>query len=79
MKDISVAGRVLAGFPERLSEDQRVPDELNMLGVLAKTPRCQHHQVAQHQRPHSAVEGLHHRVAEAGLQRAQLPRVPLDR
>jgi len=38
MKDISVAGRVLSGFPERLSEEQRVPDELKNLGELAKTP-----------------------------------------
>merc|ERR1719478_464996 len=38
MKDISVAGRVLAQFPEKLSEAQRVPDELTNLGELAKTP-----------------------------------------
>jgi len=38
MKDISVAGRVLAQFPEKLTEAQRVPDELTNLGELAKTP-----------------------------------------
>jgi len=38
MKDISVAGRVLAGFPELLTEEQKVPDELKNLGELAKTP-----------------------------------------
>merc|ERR1711971_188953 len=36
--DISVAGRLLAHFPERLSPEQRVPDNLAMLGELAKTP-----------------------------------------
>jgi isocitrate dehydrogenase len=38
MKDISVAGRVLAQFPDKLSDAQRVPDELTNLGELAKTP-----------------------------------------
>src|SRR3954470_8634740 len=36
--DISLAGRILAQFPDRLSEDQRVPDHLTELGELAKTP-----------------------------------------
>src|SRR5580704_11205493 len=36
--DISLAGRILAAFPERLTQDQRIPDELTRLGELAKTP-----------------------------------------
>ncbi len=36
--DISLAGRILANFPEVLRPDQRVPDELTRLGDLAKTP-----------------------------------------
>ncbi len=37
-QDISLAGRILAQFPDRLSEDQRVADALQELGELAKTP-----------------------------------------
>ncbi len=37
-KDISLATRVLANFPENLSEDQKVVDALAELGELAKTP-----------------------------------------
>jgi len=37
-KDISVAGRILAAFPECLSEEQRQSDDLAWLGQLAKTP-----------------------------------------
>ncbi|OON80640.1 NADP-dependent isocitrate dehydrogenase [Streptomyces tsukubensis] len=37
-RDISLAGRILAGFPERLEEGQRVDDALAELGKLAKTP-----------------------------------------
>eukprot|EP00533_Pseudo-nitzschia_delicatissima_P003503 CAMPEP_0116090682 /NCGR_PEP_ID=MMETSP0327-20121206/7101_1 /TAXON_ID=44447 /ORGANISM="Pseudo-nitzschia delicatissima, Strain B596" /LENGTH=795 /DNA_ID=CAMNT_0003581981 /DNA_START=119 /DNA_END=2506 /DNA_ORIENTATION=+ len=36
--DISVSGRVLALFPEKLEPGQRVPDNLAYLGELAKTP-----------------------------------------
>ncbi|MDA8586006.1 NADP-dependent isocitrate dehydrogenase [Rhodobacteraceae bacterium] len=37
-KDISLAGRILATFPERLSDDQRQSDDLAALGELVKTP-----------------------------------------
>jgi isocitrate dehydrogenase len=36
-KDISLAGRILATFPENLNEDQRQPDDLAELGRLVKT------------------------------------------
>src|ERR671933_1627571 len=38
LRDISLAGRILAHFPDRLSDEQRVPDALAELGELAKTP-----------------------------------------
>ncbi|GGV07573.1 isocitrate dehydrogenase, NADP-dependent [Streptomyces filipinensis] len=37
-RDISLAGRIIAVFPEYLNEDQRIPDALSELGELAKTP-----------------------------------------
>ena len=39
-KDISLAGRILATFPERLSDAQRQPDDLAELGALVKTPEA---------------------------------------
>jgi len=36
--DISLAGRIIANFPENLTEKQRIPDGLAQLGELAKTP-----------------------------------------
>lgn len=39
-KDISLAGRILAQFPDRLSSDQVVDDALAELGALAKTPEA---------------------------------------
>ena len=35
--DISLAGRIIANFPDNLSEEQRIPDNLTALGELAKT------------------------------------------
>lgn len=40
LRDISLAARILAVFPDYLSEEQRVPDELAALGALAKTPEA---------------------------------------
>lgn len=37
-RDISLAGRILANFPEKLTAEQQVPDALTELGELAKTP-----------------------------------------
>ncbi len=37
-KDISFAARILANFDEYLTEDQKISDDLAMLGDLAKTP-----------------------------------------
>ncbi|OUT59796.1 MAG: isocitrate dehydrogenase (NADP(+)) [Rhodopirellula sp. TMED11] len=39
-EDISLAGRILALFPECLSESQRCEDALSKLGQLAKTPEA---------------------------------------
>src|SRR5690554_5897343 len=38
LSDISLAARILAAFPERLTEEQRVEDGLAFLGELAKDP-----------------------------------------
>ncbi len=38
--DISLAGRIVANFPDRLRDDQKIPDELTRLGQLAKTPNA---------------------------------------
>ena len=38
--DISLAGRIIANFPECLRNDQKIPDELTRLGKLAQTPEA---------------------------------------
>src|SRR4029077_6148146 len=39
-RNISLAGRIIASFPERLTPAQRLPDALTELGELAKTPEA---------------------------------------
>ena len=39
-RDISLAGRIIANFPERLTEAQRIPDYLAQLGALTQKPEA---------------------------------------
>jgi len=39
-KDISLAGRIIATFPEYLTKEQQIPNDLLELGELAKTPEA---------------------------------------
>ncbi|MGQ7854715.1 NADP-dependent isocitrate dehydrogenase [Pedobacter sp. WC2501] len=39
-RDISLAGRILANFPEYLKDDQKIGDALGELGALATTPEA---------------------------------------
>ncbi len=38
--DISLAGRIIANFPENLRDDQRIPDHLAELGTLTTSPEA---------------------------------------
>ncbi len=37
-KDISLAGRIIANFPDRLKDEQKIPDALQELGELTQVP-----------------------------------------
>src|SRR6186713_2647555 len=39
-RDISLAGRIISSFPEKLSPAQRIPDALAELGMLATKPEA---------------------------------------
>ncbi len=39
-RDISLSGRIIANFPENLTAEQRIPDELAALGELATKPEA---------------------------------------
>jgi len=39
-KDISLAGRIISQFPERLNDDQKQPDDLSLLGEIVLNPNA---------------------------------------
>lgn len=39
-RDISLTGRIIANFPDKLRDDQKIPDYLTQLGELAQTPEA---------------------------------------
>jgi isocitrate dehydrogenase len=39
-RDISLTGRIVANFPDRLTEEQKIPDFLTQLGELTQTPEA---------------------------------------
>ena len=72
-RDISLAGRILALFPDLLdagAADRRRARRARRPGQDA---RGQHHQAAQHQRLGPAAQGRDRRAAGAGLRPARLP------
>ena len=78
-RDISLAGRILALFPEHLTEEQRISDDLAELGELATTPEANIIKLPNVSRLDAAAQGRHQGAAEPGLRPPRLPRRPADR
>ncbi|MEN3583468.1 NADP-dependent isocitrate dehydrogenase [Streptomyces sp. ZYX-F-203] len=74
-RDISLAGRVIAAFPEYLSEDQRIPDALAELGRLAGTPAAN---IIKLPNISASIPQLKAAVAELRSQGYALPEYPDD-
>jgi isocitrate dehydrogenase len=74
-RDISLAGRILAAFSDRLPEDQRVPDALAELGALAKRPEAN---IIKLPNISASIPQLKAAVAELRDQGYDLPPYPDD-
>jgi isocitrate dehydrogenase len=74
-RDISLAGRIIASFPERLEEGQRISDALAELGLLAKTPGAN---IIKLPNISASVPQLKAAVAELQSQGYALPDYPDD-
>ncbi|GAA5158687.1 NADP-dependent isocitrate dehydrogenase [Ornithinimicrobium tianjinense] len=74
-RDISLAGRILAQFPERLTEEQRVGDALAELGELATTPEAN---IIKLPNISASVPQLRAAVAELQAQGYAIPDYPED-
>ncbi|MFE5310042.1 NADP-dependent isocitrate dehydrogenase [Isoptericola sp. NPDC056605] len=74
-RDISLAGRILAQFPERLTDDQRIGDALAELGELATTPGAN---IIKLPNISASVPQLKAAVAELQAQGYDVPSYPED-
>ncbi|MFE5966905.1 NADP-dependent isocitrate dehydrogenase [Streptomyces sp. NPDC056463] len=74
-RDISLAGRIIAGFPERLEEGQRIDDALAELGALAKTAEAN---IIKLPNISASIPQLKAAIAELQAQGYALPDYPDD-
>ncbi|MEU7071737.1 NADP-dependent isocitrate dehydrogenase [Streptomyces narbonensis] len=74
-RDISLAGRIIAVFPEYLEEGQRIPDALAELGALAKTPGAN---IIKLPNVSASIPQLKAAIAELQAQGYALPDYPDD-
>ncbi|MFJ3978565.1 NADP-dependent isocitrate dehydrogenase [Streptomyces sp. NPDC090021] len=74
-RDISLAGRIIAVFPEYLEEGQRIADALAELGELAKTPEAN---IIKLPNISASIPQLKAAVAELQAQGYALPDYPDD-
>ncbi|MFF3733118.1 NADP-dependent isocitrate dehydrogenase [Streptomyces sp. NPDC002476] len=74
-RDISLAGRIIASFPERLKEEQRIADALAELGALAKKPEAN---IIKLPNISASIPQLKAAVAELQAQGYALPDYPDD-
>ncbi|MFE6099047.1 NADP-dependent isocitrate dehydrogenase [Streptomyces laurentii] len=74
-RDISLAGRIIATFPERLEEGQRIADALAELGQLAKTPEAN---IIKLPNVSASIPQLKAAIAELQAQGYALPDYPDD-
>ena len=75
LRDISVAGRILATFPENLTPEQRMADHLAELGELAKTPAAN---IIKLPNVSASIPQLKEAIAELRAQGFDLPLYPED-
>jgi isocitrate dehydrogenase len=74
-RDISLAGRILAAFPEALTAEQRMPDALAELGKLATQPEAN---IIKLPNISASVPQLKEAIAELQAQGCKLPDFPAD-
>ncbi|MET7932775.1 NADP-dependent isocitrate dehydrogenase [Streptomyces sp. NPDC005322] len=74
-RDISLAGRIIASFPERLEEGQRIDDALAELGELARTPEAN---IIKLPNISASIPQLKAAIAELQQQGYALPDYPDD-
>jgi isocitrate dehydrogenase len=74
-RDISLAGRILARFPEKLTADQKIPDALAELAILATQPDAN---IIKLPNVSASVPQLKEAIAELHAKGYDIPNFPAD-
>ena len=64
-RDISLAGRIIANFPENLSAEQRIPDHLAALGKMVKMPNAN---IIKQIRKQKSIITMFYKLARVGFE-----------
>ncbi|WP_417541720.1 NADP-dependent isocitrate dehydrogenase [Methylophaga thalassica] len=72
-RDISLAGRIIANFPDNLTDEQRIPDHLSQLGALTQDPATN---IIKLPNISASVPQLKHAIAELKSKGYKLPDYP---
>jgi isocitrate dehydrogenase len=75
LRDISVAGRIIANFPDNLTDDQKIPDELAALGEMALTKGAN---IVKLPNVSASIPQLKEAIAELQEQGYDIPSYPDD-
>ena len=74
--DISLTGRIIANFPDRLTEEQKVPDYLTMLGELTEDPGANIIKLPNISASIPQIKGAIRELQEKGYDIPDFPDVP---
>lgn len=73
--DISLSGRILANFPDKLSDNQKINDVLSELGDLAKTPEAN---IIKTPNISASIPQLEEAIAELQAKGYDIPNYPAE-
>ena len=73
IKDISLAGRIIANFPDNLAEEQKLPDYLTELGELTQSP---HANIIKLPNISASIPQLHAAIKELQSKGYKIPDYP---
>ena len=73
LSDISLAGRIIANFPDAVTEEQRIPDHLSILGELTQDPTTN---IIKLPNISASIPQIHGAVKELQAQGYALPEYP---
>lgn len=75
-KDISLAGRIIAQFPDRLNDDQKQPDDLALLGEIVLDPNANVIKLPNISASVPQIKGVIEELKSQGYNLPDYPEVP---